>query len=226
MSKHSLSYTINEIKYNLKTIIYLFILIDIFLATLIPLSRLWIIIGYEVSILLGLMLGLRGQGRFKDVMYELKAIANDPRFDNNEALRGHSLKQQIRHACLEYNIWWEKQESLPPKHLKTKIKKKRKNLMEVIKRMDDRILEAIGLWLVSILAIFTLVLGEWLYLIGVSGFWILFILAAWDLTDALLLIIIIFYFKLKIEDIEPVPIGKVAVVKGEIKEIKQETILQ
>ena len=209
MSKHSLKFVIKEDKFNLKTIIYLFILIDLFLIPFGLWIALWYLIIYQASIIIGLMIGLRGMNKYKLAMGELQSIARDKSLSVDQ--REHMLVQGVHHWCLELGtIYMERLEDF---------KKKQKKLMEVIKKMDDKILEAIGLWLVSILAIFTPVLGEWLYLMGVSGFWILFILAVWDLTDALLLIIIIFYFKLRIEDIEPVPIGRIAAVKGEIKEI-------
>jgi len=101
MSKQSLKYTFTEEKFNLKTIAYLFMLIDLFLYFIIPLITLISLIGYEISMLIGLMIGLRGQGKFKSFMFELRGLVDDPKYNQDEELRGHLLKQKVYHAYLE-----------------------------------------------------------------------------------------------------------------------------
>ena len=100
MSKHSVRFVVNEDKYSLKVIIILFILIDLYLT---PLLRnhltLFYLLLYELSVILGLMVGLKGQGRYKQAMAELQSIARDTNLSVEQ--REHMLVQGIHHYCLE-----------------------------------------------------------------------------------------------------------------------------
>ena len=95
----------NGKKFNINTIIYLFILIDIFLFYQVGFQVLYILVGYQASLIIGLFLGLRGQGHHKYIMYKLLSLADDPKFDEFEELRDHRIKQQIRYDSLEYDFW-------------------------------------------------------------------------------------------------------------------------
>lgn len=107
MSKHSLRYTFSEEKFNLKTIVYLFILLDLFLFFEIPFSLFLMVVGLEGSIIMGLMLGLRGQNKFRRSLVELGVIARNKKLSDLE--RGHRLEQQVYHTLLEYGIWFDEQ---------------------------------------------------------------------------------------------------------------------
>ncbi|BDI54975.1 MAG: hypothetical protein QIT40_gp17 [Lokiarchaeia virus VerdaV4] len=220
MSKHSLRYTFNEDKFNLKTIIYLFILIDFFLAFVVPFIIVISLIGYEASMIIGLMIGLKGQNKFKVFMFELRGLVDDPKYNKDEDLRGHLLKQKVYHACLEWGIWFEKR----LEEYGLDFKKKLKNLMEVIRRMDDFMLKEI----MRIVAVLWLTLGlgllDVLILLNLRPLWLLAFMLAFYAGDFFFWLIMEHYYGIFKENIEPIAIGKVAVIKGEIAEI--ETKLQ
>lgn len=136
MSKHSFTYNINQRKYSLKFIIYIFILFDILLSYYVSFPILYIIIGWEVSVILGLLIGMRGQARYRELVYDLIAIRKDPRYNSKEELRGFKLARHIDHAMIEYDLWWQKSEA---RNIKSNIKnkklpgKKKRKSSEVIK---------------------------------------------------------------------------------------------
>jgi len=218
MSKHSLRYTFNENKFNLKTIIYLFILIDFFLAFVVPFIIVISLIGYEASMIIGLMIGLKGQNKFKVFMFELRGLVDDPKYNKDEELRGHLLKQKVYHACLEWGMWFEKR----LEEYGLDFKKKLKNLMEVIKRMDDFMLKEIMRFIAGLWAGFGLIFLDILIMFELRPLWITGLVFIFYIGDFFFWLVMEHYYGIFKEEIEPVPIGKVAVIKGEIAEIKRQ----
>lgn len=110
MSKHSVKFVLKEDKFNLKTIIYFFILIDLYLLPFGLITIVFWLAIYQTSIVLSLMVGMRGQGRYKQAMGELQSIARDKSLTVDE--REHMLVQGVHHYCLELGtIYLERNKS-------------------------------------------------------------------------------------------------------------------
>lgn len=151
MSKHSTKFVLKEDKFNLKTIIYFFILIDLFLVPFGTWEILWYLSIYQATIVVSLMVGLKGQGRYKQAMGELQSIARDKSLTIDE--REHMLVMGVHHHCLELgtiaiernkkyglNFFKKKTQNLNIKE--GQVTKKTKNL-EVKKRMSKLIIDEI-----------------------------------------------------------------------------------
>ena len=199
ISRHSLSYNLNQRKYNLKFFIYVFILFDILLAVYVPFFILWIIIGWEVSVFLGILIGLKGQGRYRELVYELIAIRRDPKYNDKESLRGHKLARHIDNAIIEYDIWFDNygdlhkfKENNSKKIIKNKKKKRGRRLLI----WDDVVEKQAGYALVGILGI--LGLGFAYLMALVEWHWIIiFVLAGiWEILDGFLFFYIHYVFNL------------------------------
>lgn len=214
MSKHSLKFVIKEDKFNLKTIIYLFILIDLFLIPFGLWLALWYLMIYQASIIVGLMIGLRGMNKYKLAMGELQSIARDKSLTVDQ--REHMLVQGIHHYCLELGtIYMERLDDY---------KKKLKNLKEVIKRMDDFMLKEIMRFIAGIWAGFGLIFLDILIMFELRPLWITGLVFIFYIGDFFFWLIMEHYYGIFKEEIEPIQIGEVAVIKGKIAEI--ETKLQ
>ena len=103
-----------EKKFSLSTLVYAIISIDVFLFYAYDGPEIvFNILPYELVLILGIVLGLRGQGHYKKVLNrvlgKLYLISEDVDLDDHEDLRGHKLKQQVRFDCLELDIHREKQ---------------------------------------------------------------------------------------------------------------------
>ncbi len=105
MSNLSLRGAFKEDKFNLKTIVVMMILLDIFLFPYISLKTMLFLLLYEVTILISLLYGLRGQGKYKAMMINLQSIARNKDMDINE--RDSRLVSMIHHACLELGYIYE-----------------------------------------------------------------------------------------------------------------------
>lgn len=109
MSNLSLKAAFREDKFNLKTILVMFILIDLFVLPIIVEYHLWnhflYLVLYEISIIISLMFGLRGLGKYKNMMISLQSIARNKEMDVNE--RESRLVSMIHHACLELGFIYE-----------------------------------------------------------------------------------------------------------------------
>ena len=173
----------NGKKFSLLTIIYLFILTDLFLFFYVGLSVIFILVIAQLSWIVGLLLGLKGQGNHKVIMYKLLSIADDPRFDDREELRGHRLKQQIRHDCLEYDFWFiNKKNKKKTKKLRGGKKMKPEAIKELLAWLGGCII-AVGLILDDILIIYNVrplwfiafnivyFVGDFLYFWYLKNFW-------------------------------------------------------
>lgn len=120
MSKHSLKFVIKEDKFNIKTIIYLFILIDLFLIPFGLWIILWYLLLYEASIIISLLVGLRGMGKYKQAMGELQSIARDRSLTTDQ--REHMLVQGVHHYCLELGtIYLERLDDFKKKQKKNEV---------------------------------------------------------------------------------------------------------
>lgn len=113
MSNLSLKAAFKEDKFNLKTILVIFILIDLFVLPIIVDYHLWnhffYLVLYETSILTSLMFGLRGLGKYKNMMISLQSIARNREMSVDE--RESRLVSMIHNACLELGyIYQERNE--------------------------------------------------------------------------------------------------------------------
>ena len=211
MSKHSLRFVFGEERFNLKSICYIFILIDLFLIPYTFIAPiLWIILLFmvieEVSMILGFMLGIRGQGRYRAAMLELQSIARDRKLTIDE--REHLLVQGVHHYCLELGtIANERNKAYDLNFFKKKTNNpnnKPNNKTEVIKKviLDDTIKREIGIFLLFVWAAFGLVFLEGLVLLGLSVMWTGCLTAIWYAADGFVLAIIYHFYKVKKEDIK------------------------
>ena len=97
--------SINENRFSLRNIIYLFILLDIFLLYYVGIKTVIMLLAYEATMIFGLLLGLRGQGKFKQVMINLEGIARNKKLSVDE--REHRLVMGIHHHFLELGYLYE-----------------------------------------------------------------------------------------------------------------------
>ena len=210
MSKHSLKFVFSEERFNLKSICYIFILIDLFIIPytfVVPI--LWIILLFmvieEAGLIIGFMLGIRGQGRYKAAMLELQSIARDKTLTIDE--REHLLVQGIHHYCLELGtIANERNKSYGLNFFKKRNNNpnNKSNKKEVIKRimlLDETIKREIGIFLLIVWAAFGLVFLEGLVLLGLSAMWVACLTTIWYGADALVGAIIYHFYKVRKEDI-------------------------
>ena len=104
MSRTSLKFALQEERFNLKTIGLILILVDLFLLPYIIINpqlwlAFWLLIIYESSMFVSFMLGLRGQGRYKEAMLNLQSIARNKKLSIDE--REAKLVSGVHHYCLE-----------------------------------------------------------------------------------------------------------------------------
>ena len=208
MSKHSFSYNINQRKYSLKYILYLFILFDIMLSYYIPFGVLWVVIGWELAVSLGLLIGLRGNARYRDLVYDLMAIRMDPKYKNKEELRGHRLIRHIDRAMIEYDLYLERQNKIYFKN-----KKKTKNLRGENSKMKSEMIKDLWYLLASIWAASGLMLIDGLWLLNLRPLWIIGIGFAFYAGDALFWLYLYHYQKIKKEDVIPAEIPKPMIIE-------------
>lgn len=194
MSKHSITYNLNQRKYSLKFIIYLFILFDILLLFQATLEIFWLVVSWEVMVFFGILIGLRAQRIYKDLFFDLLAIRKNPKYNNKEELRGFRLVRAIDHATIEHDLWMSEQEARDHK-LKKNIKNKGGG-----KRMlwDDVVKKQAGYALILILAIVGLGLG-YLFAILEWHWIIIFVLTGiWEIIDGFLFFYIHYIFNIEI----------------------------
>ena len=178
MSNLSIKAAAKVQQFNIKTIVIIFSLLDLFLLPVVMENPVLVkdyfyFMIYQVTIILGLFVGLRGQGRYKAMMIELRAVASNRDFDPDE--RDAILVPLIHHACLELGINAEernKKYGLFKKKIMNseKVPKKTKK-NEVKKRMiwDDIVWKQFGY----------LIVGVW----GFAGILLLdFLVNFWDFS--------------------------------------------
>ncbi len=193
MSKHNITYNLNQRKYSLKFIIYLFILFDILLLFQATLEIFWLVVSWEVMVFFGILIGLRAQRIYKDLFFDLLAIRKNPKYNNKEDLRGFRLVRAIDHATIEHDLWMSEQEAKDHK-LKNKIKKGGGKRM----LWDDVVKKQAGYSLIAILALFGVVFGfildstdlHWILVIALSG--------TWEIVDIFLFFYIHYIFNIEI----------------------------
>ena len=215
MSKHSVKFVLKEDKFNLKTIIYFFILIDLFLLPFDLLEVLWWLAIYQTTIVVSLMVGLKGQGRYKRAMGELQSIARDRSLSVDD--REHMLVQGVHHYCLElgtialernrsYGLnYFTKKSNSKFEEVKKKTKKKevKKKMSKLI--IDDIVWKQIGYTLVSIWLLFDPVIAYWLLSLELHWVIIVFLIGTWGIIGAFVLFYIHYAFNLEQKPIEPEP---------------------
>ena len=210
MSNLTLKSAFKEDKFNLKMVSTLFILVDLFLVGAIDLLFFFYLVLYQVSLIVALMFGLRGQGKYKTMMLSLQSIARNRDLSIDE--RESRLVNGIHHHCLElgyiyeernkkYGLFGHKKKKLPGGKNPPGVKKKTKNL-EVKKEMsklmiDEVVWKQIGYSLVSVWELFIPVIA--LILEGLALPWqlILFLTGAWGIFGALVLFYIHYIFNLE-----------------------------
>ena len=212
MSNLSLKATFREDKFNLKTIGILFILVDlsilpIFIALDVMIQFLYVLL-YQASLIFGLMIGLRGQGKYKVMMLSLQSIARNRELSIDE--REKRLVNGIHHHCLELGyIYEERNEEYGLfKSTKNKVPKKTKNFKEEknMSETETKILiwdlicwKQFGYMIVGIWGLFGFVL--WLFLDTLAFHWalIIFLAGAWEFIDVFILFYIHYAFKIEPE---------------------------
>lgn len=187
MSKHSLKYNVNQRKFSLKFIFYIFVLLDLMLYFSISPDIFGQLLIWELFTFLGLLIGMRGQVRYKELVYDLIAIRQDPQYNDNEDLRGFRLARHIDHACIEWDLWYQEQQH------KNKNKKEVKNNMSKL-IIDEVVWKQIGYALVGLWGLFGLVLAYILDMFLFHWVLIIFITGAWEILDVLVLFYIHYIF--------------------------------
>ena len=135
---------------------------------------------------------MRGQVRYKELVYDLIAIRQDPQYNDKEELRGFKLARHIDHACIEWDLWYQEQQN---KSIKNKPKKEVKKKMGKL-IIDEIVWKQLGYMLVGLWGLFGLVLA---YLLDIFLFhWVLiiFITGAWEIIDIFVLFYLHYIFKL------------------------------
>ena len=206
MSKHSFSYNLNQGKYSLKFIIYLFLLLDVMLFFSIPFEIFGNVVSWEVLVFGGMLIGIRVQGRYKEMVYDMIALRQDPKYDRKEDLRGHRMIRLIDRMMIDYDLYLEKQNKKHKKTIKKKnsflgflknSKNKKKGGRKIM--LWDRIVQKqAGYALIAILGVLDLGLT---YLLAIVGWhWILiFVIAGiWGILDGFLFFYIHYVFKIEV----------------------------
>lgn len=104
MSRTSVKFALEEERFNLKTIALVLFLVDFFLLPYVFIyphlwEMFWLLIVYEISMVTSFLLGLRGQGKYKEAMLHLQSIARNKKITLEQ--REAKLVQGIHHYCLE-----------------------------------------------------------------------------------------------------------------------------
>ncbi len=207
MSNLSLKAAFREDKFNLKTIAVLFILVDlsivsIFIGLNIMVQFLYLLL-YQVSLIFALMVGLRGQGKYKAMMLSLQSIARNRDLSIDE--REKRLVNGIHHHCLELGYIYEERNEeyglFKFNHKKKEeVPKKTKNLGGR-KRMiwDEVVWKQFGYMIVGIWGLFGFVLWLFLDTLGLHWALIIFLAGAWEFIDVFILFYIHYVFKIEPE---------------------------
>ena len=199
-------------QFNIKTIVIIFSLLDLFLLPVVMENPVLVkdyfyFIIYQVTIILGLFVGLRGQGRYKAMMIELRSVASNRDFDPDE--RDAILVPLIHHACLElgisaekrneeYGLFKSKKKNMLESSIK-KVPKKTKNL-EVKKRMiwDEVVWKQFGYMIVGVWGFIGVLLLD--LLVNLWDFSLLSIITIegiWYVVDAFIFFYIHYIFKIE-----------------------------
>ena len=204
MSKHSVKFVLKEDKFNLKTIIYFFTLIDLSLIPFGVYQALWYLLIYQATIIVSLMVGLRGQGKYKQAMGELQSISRDKSLTVDE--REHMLVQGIHHYCMELGtIYLERNKTYGINLFNKKLKNnnlvtKKTKKMEVKRKLkiDEIVWKQIGYTIVGVWGFLGVALLDLLLSLSfVSPLWLITITGIWYCVDALILFYIHYVFNIE-----------------------------
>lgn len=214
MSNLSLKAAVKEDKFNLKVIFTLFFLIDLFLYPIFAdrLLEFFYLVMFQLSLLVSLLYGLRGQGKYKNVMISLQSIARNRDMDVDE--RESRLVSMIHHACLELGFVYEERNEeyglfkFTKKNVtkKTKIIKNDNNVKGGCKKLsllgsllviDEVVLKQIGYMVVGIWGVFSPVIAMLLAELNFHWALILFLTGTWVFVDIFILFYIHYIFKIE-----------------------------
>jgi len=202
MSKHSISYNLNQRKYSLKFIIYLFILFDILLFFQAPTEIFWLAVSWEVMVFFGILIGLRGQRIYKDLFFDLLAIRKNPKYNDKEELRGFRIVRVIDQATIEHDLWMSEQEAKAHKFKKKKIKiNNKKNKGGEKSKMNQEAIRELFAWIGGWIIAIGLIIDEVLYLLGLSPIVIIAITIIWVSGDFIYFWYLWHYWGVKKEDV-------------------------
>lgn len=196
MSKHSLNYNLNQTKYSLKFIIYLFIILDILLFFNVSFALFGQIIGWELSIFIGLAIGLKAQGRYREAVYDMIALRKDPKYNDKEELRGHRLIRLIDRIMIDYDIYLENQNK---KYLKSNKKNSGGRFTMKIEAIRDLLY-----WLGGIIIGIGLILDDILIMYSVRPLWFIAFNVIYFSGDFLYFWYLKNYWDIKREGVPPI----------------------
>lgn len=166
---------------------------------------------YQASIIISLMVGMKGQGRYKQAMGELQSIARDKSLTVDE--REHMLVMQIHHQFLElghiyvernkkyglnYFTKKKKEKKIVTKNPSLEGKKTKKLGVKKRVKIDEVVWKQIGYLIVGVwgflgIALLDGLLHLWMF----SPFWILTITGIWYCIDAFILFYIHYVFNIE-----------------------------
>ena len=203
MSNLGLKAAFKEDKFNLKTIAVLFILVDLSIVTIfiglnIMVQFLYLLL-YQASLIFALMVGLRGQGKYKAMMLSLQSIARNRDLSIDE--REKRLVNGIHHHCLELGYIYEERNKKYGlfKSNKNKVPKKTKNIGGK-KRMiiDDIVRKQLGYLIVGVWGFVGILLLDLLInLYDFSPLSIITIEGIWYCIDGFIFFYIHYVFKIE-----------------------------
>jgi len=177
-------------------------LLDLFLLYYVDLIIIIILGGYELSLFIGLLLGLRGQGRFKQIMLNLEGIARNKKLSIDE--REHKLVMGVHHHFLELGyLYEERNKQYGLDFTKKNKKKKTKNKRGVI--MKEEFIKELLYWFAGIWLGFLPIVYDLLWVLELRPLIILGILIMLATGDALFFAYIKIYWGIEKEDVKPVP---------------------
>lgn len=148
--------------------------------------------SWEISIFVGLIIGLKAQARYREFVYDMIALRKDPKYNDKEALRGHRLIRLIDRIMIDYDLYLENQN-------KKFIKSTKKQRGEKILIYDVIVKKQLGYALVAILALCGFAVGYVLALIPSHWILVFVIGGIWEILDTFLFFYIHYVF-----NIEPV----------------------
>ena len=236
MSNLGLKAAFREDKFNLKTISVLFILVDLSIVTIfiglnIMVQFLYLLL-YQASLIFALMVGLRGQGKYKAMMLSLQSIARNRDLSIDE--REKRLVNGIHHHCLELGYIYEERNKeyglfKSKKKNSNKVLKKTKNFKEEKKKMTLLIWDTVcwkqfGYMVISLWELFGPIIG--LYLSSLLYHWliIMFLVGGWEIFGVFVWFYLHYIFNIEPEEEpEPEPASREAEIERELSEIVSTT---
>ena len=138
------------------------------------------LVGYEATMIFGLLLGLRGQGKFKQVMINLEGIARNKKLSVDE--REHRLVMGVHHHFLELGYLYEERNKEYGLHKKKQKKTKNFRSDKTMALKEKTIIELMraiaGMWLFLGLG-----LMDMLIYFEFSPLWIIAIVGIFEIVD-------------------------------------------